>query len=128
MDKRGRPIDLSTNEDLKKYYHLVDDEEESADEPEKSIEKKDEDEDRSSSADSQSEQEEDEIEGNIKESDIRSTTKLSKTLQKKLRDENVDYARGEQPFVAEESSDDSSSTEDDEEEEDTTHGTLFEVA
>lgn len=128
MDKRGRPIDLTTSEDLRQYYNLVEDEEEGDAKFKEKDSKNQESSSEESGSDTGPGAEDDEIEGNVKESDITKrdpTNQLSKTMKKRLRDNDVDYARGDGLLVEDESSDDSSSSADEECLEDTTHGMKY---
>lgn len=101
VDKRGRPIATATDENLKRYYNL----EEEANEKEES--------DESSSA--EDEEEESEVEGDVKEDDIKSAVpkgklKIDQMAREKLHCQEIDYARGEADFDESSSDDDSSSS------------------
>jgi len=133
VDKRGRPIDLSTDEDLRQYYNLVAEDEDDAEDDgvqasadDVNITQKQEIHNEVGDSGSESEVDAKFIEGNISESEIRKrdlTTKLTSTIKKKLRDNNTDYARGD-GFLFEDSSDDSSSSADENDDaDDTIHGT-----
>lgn len=84
VDKRGRPVNHTSSEDLKRYYEL-------------------------SSAEESSSTEDETIEFsdlNKLESKHPSDKTISENIKKKLRNLNVDYARGESVLYSESSSDD----------------------
>lgn len=123
VDKRGKPVNSSTDENLRKYYNL---EEEDDDDTEIKSDSED-----SSNEEEESEEEEHELkeETDAKASSSKSTsstvpsTKLSEGVKKLLHSTKVDYARGEGAFVEEESSDeDTSSEEEGAESEEVDHG------
>lgn len=128
-DKRGRPVNHTSNEDLKRYYELSSE---------------------SNSSDSESENEEsedigkhvkksEEIRKQVKKSEeigknIKKSAKINEleekdisdkalpvNVKKKLKDLSVDYARGESKLLSESSSDDEESEEEISESEDIDH-------
>lgn len=128
-DKRGRPVNHTSNEDLKRYYELSSE---------------------SNSSDSESENEEsedigkhvkksEEIRKQVKKSEeigknIKKSAKINEleekdisdkalpvNVKKKLKDLSVDYARGESKLLSESSSDDEESQEEISESEDIDH-------
>ncbi|CAG9858356.1 unnamed protein product [Phyllotreta striolata] len=109
-DKRGRPVNHTSNEDLKRYYELSSESESSDDDSEtnesetgKPIQK---DTEKSSS------------QLNVKHS---SDKTLPEDIKKKLRNLTVDYARGESNLLSESSSDDEESSNEVSDEEDIEH-------
>ncbi|EFA01774.1 ESF1 homolog [Tribolium castaneum] len=87
VDKRGRPVNHTSTEDLKRYYELSSSESSSDEEPEepgKYVKAPQND-------------------LNVKD---KSDKELPSDVKKKLRDLNVDYARGEGNLLSESSSDD----------------------
>lgn len=104
VDKYGRPSNKSSSDDLKKYYDISsssDDEEEAENEKlneEKALQRAD---DSSDSDD-----------GND-DLIVAGEEKLDKNLKNKLKDLNVDYARGEGKILGSDSSDDDESEEED---------------
>lgn len=113
IDKRGRPVNHSTTEDLKRYYELSSEEE-------------------SSESDNEQENDQEESDSNVNElnieenasgkfvkapendeSDLFKSDKSDKInsedVKKKLKNLNVDYARGERTLFSESSSDDEES-------------------
>lgn len=103
-DKYGRKINKSSTEDLKRFYELKED-----DSDEEEDEKKAEDvvgavkpEEESSDDDASSN---DELEVN---------EKLAKKVKKRLKDLDIDYARGEGKLLTDSSSDDESSSDEEE--------------
>lgn len=103
VDKRGRPVNHNSTEDLKRYYELSSSDSEDSD----SDELKDANESgkfvRAPKSDS--------------EDDLKKTKKedksLSDAIKKKLKNLNVDYARGEGCINSESSSDDETESEED---------------
>lgn len=91
-DKYGRRVDNSTEDDLKKFYDIQSEEEDDKDEQE----------------DQEAEDENDELESGDEGKDI--TTKL----KERLRDLEVDYARGEGLILTDSSSDDESDEDEEE--------------
>lgn len=119
VDKRGRPVNNTTTEDLKRYYELNSDVSSSSDD---SDEDKEEPEEgkyvklNKSEADNDIVQEENNEEkdlesdrGNLKEKHA-NDKKISEEIKKKLRNLNVDYARGESTLLSDSSSDDEESS------------------
>lgn len=100
VDKRGRPVNHTSSEDLKRYYELSSED--------------------SSAEDDKSEAEAETVEQNetvsnnhLDKLDSKHPTdkKVSDNIKKKLRNLNVDYARGESTLYSESSSDDESEDE-----------------
>lgn len=125
-DKRGRPVNRTSTEDLKRYYELSSDEESSESEGETREEKDGENADApgGENVSSAKEEETNELEENVKKpakekkknkSDLNKKHKSDKVLpediKKKLKNLNVDYARGESTLYSESSSDDEESDE-----------------
>lgn len=110
MDKRGRPVETTTDENLKRYYNLAEEDEEKLDE---------EDGEGTSASESSEQSSESEVEGNVKEDAITKPPKVKQKLdevtRKKLHNNKIDYARGEASFVDQSSSDDDDSSTTDEE-------------
>lgn len=102
VDKYGRPSNKSSSDDLKKYYDISssDEEDEKVNE-EKAIQREEAD-----SSDSD--------DGND-DLIVAEDEKLDKNLKNKLKDLNVDYARGEGKILGSDSSDDEDDEEEDEE-------------
>lgn len=117
VDKRGRPVNNTTTEDLKRYYELnsdvsssssSDDDEEIEEqgkhvklnktEENSDIEQEVNEDDKDLEADH----------GNLKEQHV-NDKKISEDIKKKLRNLNVDYARGESTLFSDSSSDDEES-------------------
>ncbi|CAG7830713.1 unnamed protein product [Allacma fusca] len=126
MDTRGRPIDTTSNENLKRLYNLPSEDESEdigADEkkPEKGKIKSGRDKDvPENDSNESSESSDEEITDHFEDPDITKEAKavLSKAEKKKLHCSEVDYTRGEGKFVSEDSSSDSSDTEGEDEAED----------
>lgn len=97
VDKRGRPVQHSSSEDLKRYYELSSDEESSSEE-----EKEEEETGRYVKAPGSD---------NELEKRHASDGDVSEKVKEKLRDLEVDYARGEGQLYSESSSDDEESDE-----------------
>ncbi|VEN63509.1 unnamed protein product [Callosobruchus maculatus] len=106
IDKRGRPVNHSSTEDLKRYYDLSSESEDDTSE----LENEDVEPGKYVKAHKQAES-----------NDLQSTSKSDKVLpdriKNKLRDLNVDYARGEGKLCSESSSDDDDESDEDVEEE-----------
>ncbi|VEN63510.1 unnamed protein product [Callosobruchus maculatus] len=106
VDKRGRPVNHSSTEDLKRYYDLSSESEDDTSE----LENEDAEPGKYVKAHKQAEN-----------NDLQSTSKSDKVLpdriKNKLRDLNVDYARGEGKLCSESSSDDDDESDEDVEEE-----------
>jgi hypothetical protein len=103
VDKRGRPVNHTSTEDLKRYYDLSSSEsssDEETSEPKKIVEPP----------------ETDELDVKHK-----SDKEIPKEIKKKLRNLNVDYARGESQLLSESSSDDESEEEAESESENIEH-------
>merc|ERR1719186_454178 len=144
VDKRGRPTNYTSKENYKKYYHLKDsDESDSESETEDKIEEPtnknesdqdstegdfsktpevqtatsedEEDDDDQSDKDSDQSSDEDKDEENQSQSTSHIRDEFDPKLKSKLRDMNVDYARGEAALYS--SDDDSSSEEESSDEE-----------
>jgi len=124
VDKRGRRLNLNTNDNLVKYYNLdedvkgdmdSDDEEEEVEDVEIK-DKKDEDkqEDDSNEEDEEDTSDDDDEEDDLIESlglDLKPQPGIPDGVRKKLRNINIDYARGEAPLLSDDdSSDDSDSS------------------
>ena len=130
MDARGRPLQTTSNENLKRLYNLEQSDEEGSDSEKEDAEgeiekvnlKDDVAEEESSESEEDSEQEDDEIEGHFGEPDLETKSGLTKLEKKKLRSEDIDYTRGEGRLYSEESSSDSDSSVDEEAEADVMHG------
>lgn len=97
VDKYGRPVNKSSSEDLKKYYDLSSENEEEEQVKEAAAIVKD-----------------DKVDDGNDELD--SDQEIPVTLKAKLKDLNVDYARGEGTLLSEDSSDDESSDDGEEDE------------
>lgn len=109
VDKRGRPFQADTSEDLKRYYALSDSESEGdSDIDEDSEEAEDADSNKKSEHKVKVQQEEGEVDDVIKplEQDKKYLTADVKT---KLKDLSIDYARGEGIILSDSSSDEESS-------------------
>ncbi|GJQ65392.1 hypothetical protein Trydic_g7502 [Trypoxylus dichotomus] len=109
VDSRGRPVNRTSTEDLKRYYHLSSEESCSSEEDENEQENDVQSEARkiiSPPKHSESETELNDLV--VNESDI----KVTVGIKKKLKNLQVDYARGEGKLFSESSSDDESSPED----------------
>lgn len=106
VDKRGRPVKHSSSEDLKRYYELSSEEEDSSD--------------------SEGEESTGKYVRAPKNDELNERhpgdAAVTETVKSKLRDLNVDYARGEGRLYSESSSDD----EDDEEEEEESESEVIE--
>ncbi|XP_015115479.1 ESF1 homolog [Diachasma alloeum] len=134
IDKRGRPLQKSSAEDLEKYYDLSSESEEetvkkssskkskSKKVPPKnppSVEKNEEnpkDPEEKSDSDEQSEETAgDENEDQLKLRRKNESTRISSEIKSKLKDLSVDYARGEGALLSDSSSDESSEESEDDE-------------
>ncbi|CAL8091815.1 unnamed protein product [Orchesella dallaii] len=135
-DKRGRPVETTTDENLKRYYNLEEEEVEEAVEKSTTSKKKKakdvkakakqveddkegEEEDSEDESGSDSAESDEEIEGDVKEDEIKTPLtklKVDQATRKKLHSNEIDYARGEADFTSDESSDDDSSSAGDENE------------
>ncbi|KAF7271932.1 hypothetical protein GWI33_015230 [Rhynchophorus ferrugineus] len=99
VDKRGRPVKHHSKEDLKRYYEVSSDEEKDVS-------------DDSDGSDNEQEDNESDKKKFVKENKKQLVTKhksdkhLSDDIKVKLKDLNIDYARGEQNLYSESSSDD----------------------
>ncbi|KAF5294248.1 hypothetical protein FQR65_LT10834 [Abscondita terminalis] len=102
IDKRGRPVSHTSSEDLRRYYEL--DSEESSDEPGNEIGKY-------VKAPSSLEEDEDNNQLDIKHASDKS---VSENVKRKLKNLNIDYARGESKLFSDSSSDDDEESEEDE--------------
>jgi hypothetical protein len=127
IDKRGRRLNVKSTDNLMKYYNLDEEETvEGAEEEEvkEKVDEKPEGEESSTSSDSEGEGCLDEEDSLLPELKNRKQPGISDEVRQKLRNINVDYARGEAPLLsADEGSDDSdSSSTAGEEEEDVDHG------
>lgn len=95
VDKYGRRVNKTSTDDLEKYYELSSEEDEE-------VEKQ--------------KEEEELIKEAAGENDVlESEEEISEDIKTKLKDLNVDYARGEVPLLSDSSSDDESSEEEDDE-------------
>lgn len=107
VDKRGRPVNHTSNSDLKRYYHMSSDSEEPSESENEESGKYV----RAPKSDS--------------ENDLKESKKGDKVIpdvvKKKLKDLSVDYARGEGCLNTDSSSDDESSEEESTEETDVEH-------
>ncbi|KAG5887354.1 hypothetical protein JTB14_018369 [Gonioctena quinquepunctata] len=99
IDKRGRPVNHTSSEDLRRYYELSSEDEVSESETEKPS-------DAGKYVRAS-------VEDDTNDSEMKSETdkSLSKKTKKKLRDLSIDYARGEGTLFSESSSDDEESEE-----------------
>jgi len=132
VDKRGRPLyNSSTDENLKRYYNIEEDEEKGEqDEP---VEQKS---DSSSSESECSDSREEDAQANNFETSISSKpgfsgtdtetkVRLSEKTRKKLRNADIDYARGDADFLSDEESSSDDSESDKEPEQSEMHGTVL---
>uniref|UniRef100_A0A336LQA1 CSON000550 protein n=1 Tax=Culicoides sonorensis TaxID=179676 RepID=A0A336LQA1_CULSO len=114
VDKYGRKQGTTTTEDLKKYYELSSEDEDA--ELEKEIEKE-----QKAIEERASESEDEGIEDVGKETDefgnsiLATDENISKDIKSKLKNLEIDYARGEAALVSDSSSDEESSEEEDNE-------------
>ncbi|XP_049280035.1 ESF1 homolog [Anopheles funestus] len=111
MDKYGRKIKKTDSDMLRKFYHLESDEEENEQEAARERER----EERAMEGRAGSDSETDSDEG-LKLTEEEKKARLSKTIKDRLKDADLDYARGEGVLESDSSSDDGSDA--DEEEED----------
>ncbi|XP_028133942.2 ESF1 homolog [Diabrotica virgifera virgifera] len=101
IDKRGRPVNHTSNEDLKRYYELSSESESSVSESES---------DEPAEVGRYVKRPTDEEDTELKVKD-KSDKTLTDDVKKKLRNLSVDYARGESNLLSESSSDDEESDE-----------------
>lgn len=128
VDKRGRPVNNTTTEDLKRYYELNSDVSSSSDDNEEENEeegkyvKLNKPEDNNDIVQEENDEEKDlEINhGNLKEQHV-NDKKISEEIKKKLQNLNVDYARGESTLFSDSSSDDEESSYDSDSDEEIDH-------
>nr|CAH7749676.1 unnamed protein product [Callosobruchus chinensis] len=106
VDKRGRPVNHSSTEDLKRYYDLSSESEDNTSEPENENEKP------GKFVKAPEEEETNDIQSKHKTDKV-----LPDRIKNKLKNLNVDYARGEGKLCSESSSDDDSETDEEVEEE-----------
>ncbi|XP_048478454.1 ESF1 homolog isoform X2 [Plutella xylostella] len=134
VDKRGRPVNETSTENLRKYYDLEESDDASStsedEESESSKTKKDDDNEKSAQSDDEADEEADTSgrfvkrpssrdEGELAEEDLVNNDKLirgklDKKTKKRLLDLDIDYARGEGLLQTDSSSDDDSSEEEEE--------------
>lgn len=103
IDSRGRPVNHTSTEDLKRYYHLSSDE--SSSEDELNNEKDEVGKFVKVAKDTDSDVEDNDLQINASDS------KVPDDVKKKLKNLQVDYARGEGKLFSESSSDDESESE-----------------
>ncbi|XP_072398415.1 ESF1 homolog [Diabrotica undecimpunctata] len=101
IDKRGRPVNHTSNEDLKRYYELSSESESSTSESEN---------EEQTEVGKYVKRPPDNEDSELKVKD-KSDKVLTDDVKKKLRDLSVDYARGESNLLSESSSDDEESDE-----------------
>lgn len=118
IDKRGRPINHNSAEDLKRYYELEsEDESSSSDEDDENDSEK-----RRSKSDESSDADNNDTETgkfvrppksieNELEKTVKTDKEIPNKIKKKLKNLTVDYARGEGTLVSDSSSDDDSEPE-----------------
>ncbi|CAG9840016.1 unnamed protein product [Diabrotica balteata] len=111
IDKRGRPVNHTSNEDLKRYYELSSESESSISESEN---------EEPTEVGKYVKRPPDNEDSELKVKD-KSDKVLTDDVKKKLRDLSVDYARGESNLLSESSSDDEESEEEVSEAEDIDH-------
>lgn len=117
VDKRGRPVNHNSSEDLKRYYDLSSDE--SSEEESESEENQEDDDNDKISGESDSEtvlEEANQKTDKVVKVEQRKKSKqksdcIPDEIKKKLSNLTVDYARGEAPLISESSSDDEESEE-----------------
>jgi len=124
-DKRGRPVKHQSKEDLKRYYEL------SSEEDSESSESESENSESGrlvraknsvkSSEDDSEEEVNEEVDGNTIDVDQKTDKKLTEHVKKKIRNLNIDYARGEQNLCSESSSDEEETDDEISESEDIEH-------
>ncbi|KAG7308779.1 hypothetical protein JYU34_006012 [Plutella xylostella] len=134
VDKRGRPVNETSTENLRKYYDLEESDDASStsedEESESSKTNKDDDNEKSAQSDDEADEEADTSgrfvkrpssrdEGEPAEEDLVNNDKLirgklDKKTKKRLLDLDIDYARGEGLLQTDSSSDDDSSEEEEE--------------
>lgn len=116
VDKRGRPVNHSSSEDLKRYY-VLSSEDESSTESEKEDKQDDSEGDSQPESDEKSEEPGKYIkvhnENKLKNSDLVTKSEVTKLVsdevKQRLKNLNIDYARGEAPLFSVSSSDDEES-------------------
>ncbi|XP_065158130.1 ESF1 homolog [Atheta coriaria] len=138
VDKRGRPVNHSTTENLKRYYDIDSDDDDEKDNEDSNQEESEEESEEGTNEDKEQDDEEDdeeeeEEEKEVQQDDKKLKNKLNKEKQKKVKeptldssDKNVsdqikkklknltvDYARGEGNLLSGESSSDDEETDDD---------------
>lgn len=106
VDKRGRPVNHNSKEDLKRYYELSSESSDESDEEpnaaDKSVEAPKQESDNESSEDSS-------VKRNELSEKHKTDKQLSDKVKKKLKNLKVDYARGEGNLISDSSSDDEES-------------------
>lgn len=111
-DKRGRPVNNSSKEDLRRYYDLDEADEESTS-SNSSSEEIEEGDDAGKHVRAPKNVEDPDATDELKQA-VKSDRKISDGVRKKLKDLSVDYARGEGVLGSESSSDDDDDEEEDE--------------
>ncbi|KOC70577.1 ESF1 like protein [Habropoda laboriosa] len=115
IDKRGRPIQHTSSENLRKYYELSSSEEEEED---------DDNDDDADDADDDDDDDEKQEQEKIKQQKKKKSKKYKKKekskklpdkVKEKLKDLNINYARGEGVLMSDSSSEEDSDTSDEEE-------------
>lgn len=110
VDKRGRPINHSSNNDLRRYYELSSSESDNEGESDNNESSDDEETEQGKFVRPKSESEEDEVNKDLKKRE-KGDKKISDAVKKKLKNLHVDYARGEERLVESSSDDDEESDE-----------------